>query len=86
MIPGLYSDLKQLGFTYNVTRYSRKTLELKIEFENPTEISREISDPDYLEITLNKPYFFARSLQESDSDTEIVLNKRLPRVYQDQNF
>jgi hypothetical protein len=67
-----------------VTSYSQKGLELKIEFENPTQISREISDPDYLEITLSKPYFFARSLQESDSDDEIVLNKRLPRVYQDQ--
>ena len=81
VIPGLYSDLKQLAFTYNVTGYSQKTLELEIRFENPTQISKEISDPDILEITLNKPYFFARSLQELDSDDEIVLNKRLPRVY-----
>ena len=35
VIPSRYSEPKNLSFTYNITSYTKNSLEIKLNFENP---------------------------------------------------
>lgn len=49
VIPGYYSDEKDLSFTWNITRYIRDELWLQLWFTDPLQISYE-ADPEKLKI------------------------------------
>ena len=43
--PGTYSRLLNLSISYNITSYSRRTLDVNIIFENPLPVS-SMADPE----------------------------------------
>ena len=49
IIPSRYSDPKNLSFTYNITSYTKTSLEIKLNFDNPAIVS-SLAEPDRLQI------------------------------------
>jgi len=43
--PGAYSRLLNLSMSYNITSYSSRTLDVKIIFDNPLQVS-SMADPE----------------------------------------
>jgi len=43
--PGAHSRLLNLSMSYNITSYSKRTLDVKITFDNPLQVSSE-ADPE----------------------------------------
>jgi hypothetical protein len=50
VIPGIYSNPNDLGFTFNVTSFTKDFLTIELNFTNATQISSQ-EVPDHLQIT-----------------------------------
>ena len=55
---------------YNITSYANRSLEIQIDFANPSYISVDALDKDWLEIKFIKPWFFKDITGHELSKTE----------------
>ena len=58
VVLGEFSPPEKLGYTWSVTKMTKRSLKLQINFENPIYVSTE-EEPEQLEITFNGGQVFA---------------------------
>jgi len=58
VVPGYYSKASDLQFTFNVTSYTPRTMEMQILFAKPLYVSKDFESREFLEVTFVTKYFF----------------------------
>ena len=57
IVRGYYSEPGDLTFNYSIISYTKRSLKFQFYFDKPLQISKNIYDPEYLEI-----YFYGNFL------------------------